>query len=212
MKIKVSLCVMILVSIVGIVFSAEVNKWHGIILSQTTVEQATEILGKSNKKSLARLSPTLHDKFLTPERKKKIWTRLMYKRKADMKKIELWADINNKIVMIHLQPKEKIEAGMLPEIYASKIVPWFTGLEVGMFPEDYEEREGNVYAKTYPSVYRLLSENDQAYLEAWVDNVSFGTALKQVTGVRDTRPGFPGKVSDIYLISKALKVKTKVLE
>jgi len=212
MKTKVFLCVMALVSMVGTGFSAEVNKWHGIILNQTTVEEATEILGKPDKKSFAGLGPTLHDKFLIPERKKKIWIGLMYKRRADMKKIELWADKGNKIVMIHLQPEKKIEASMLPEIYKSKIVPWFTGLEVGMFPKNYEEHEGNVYAKTYPAVYKLLSENDQAYMEAGVDNASLGMALKEVTGVRDTGLGYPGKVLDIYLISKALKVKTKVLE
>ena len=193
-------------------FSAEVHQWRGITLGKTPIDEVIRILGKPAKRSQSALRPTLHDKVLTPERKKKLWTRLVYTNIEDMKKVELWADKAHRAVMIHLQLTKKIEASLLPEIYSSKIIPWFTGLEVGMYPKDFEEHEGNVYAKTYPSVYRLLSENDEAYLEAWVDNSGIGSALKQTTGVRDTRVGYHGKVSDIYLISKTLKSVPKILE
>jgi hypothetical protein len=176
---------LLLLTLPFVVAAQEPDRWHGLVLDQTTAEDAIKTLGVAKDGSIRAGTRTLK-----------------YKTIVGMKEVVL-SFKNDKLVSVLLRPEQKINADALPNIYHVTFTPKFSGIGEAMSPQDYERHEGKVYAKTYPAVYELRAETDRSRIQCLVDNGSVGAILKNSTGVRD-EGGFPGHVTLIILKSRTL--------
>jgi hypothetical protein len=184
MKKTLTLLALIILS-ATVTFAQEPDRWHGLALDQSTVDDAVKSLGAAKDDSTRAGMRTLK-----------------YKKIAGMKEVILGFKYG-KLVSILLRPEQKINADALPNIYGIKFTPKFSGISEAMNPRDYERHEGKVYAKTYPTVYELRAETERSRVQCLIDNGSFGAILKNGTGIRD-EGGFPGRVTLIVLASRTL--------
>jgi hypothetical protein len=165
------------------------DRWHGLILDQSTVDDALKALGK-----------TSSDK--TIGSKNKVFRVVTFKKVAGMNEAKLMFR-DDKLVSIGLQPTKRIEARALPNVYGIEFEVKVSGIEEAVNPKDYERNKGKVYPKTYPAVYFLNAVTERSTIRCVIANNSLGSILGQTAGVRDNN-GFPGRVSLIQLNSRVL--------
>jgi hypothetical protein len=165
------------------------DRWHGLILDQSTVDDALKALGKPS-----------GDKTIGP--KNKAFRVVTFKKVAGMNEAKLMFR-DDKLVSIGLQPTKRIEAKAIPNIYGIEFDVRVSGIEEAANPKDYERSNGRVYPKTYPAVYFLKAVTEHATINCLIANNSLGAILGQTAGVRNN-DGFPGRVSLIQLNSRVL--------
>jgi hypothetical protein len=165
------------------------DRWHGLILDQSTVDDALKALGK-----------TSSDKTIGP--KDKAFRVVTFKKVAGMNEAKLMFR-DDKLVSIGLQPAKRIEARALPNIYGIEFDVQVSGIEEAVNPKDYERSQGKVYPKTYPAMYFLNAVTERSTIRCVIANNSLGSIIGQTAGVRDNN-GFPGRVSLIQLNSRVL--------
>lgn len=183
------------------------DRWHNLVLSQTSSAEAIKELGASVADKDDRL-------FLRPINK---WfeSGLNHKalRKISFKDVEGFSEVDlyfreDKLAVIQLTLAKGIEPTALPNVYGLKFEPYIDGIFEAMNPSNFERNQGKVYPKTYPSEYALVAVSEKSVVSAHVTNNGFGAALRQSNGIRDTAgAGFPGKVKLIQLISRDLDIK-----
>jgi hypothetical protein len=164
------------------------DRWRGLILDESTAENALKTLGKPSK-----------DKTVTKQFVSRIVT---FKNLEGISEAQLIFE-KDRLVVISLKPSRKIEAKAIPNIYGLEFEPRISGLEEAVNPGDYERHKGRVYPKTYPAVYELISVTPRSRGTCLIANNSFGSILKQSAGIRDEAE-FPGHAVLIQLVSRTL--------
>jgi hypothetical protein len=164
------------------------DRWRGLILDESTAEDALKILGKPAK-----------DKTVTKETASRIIT---FKNLKDISEAQLIFE-KDRLVIINLKPSAKIDAKAIPNIYGLEFEPRVSGLQEAVNPGDYERHKGRVYPKTYPAVYELICVTPRSKVTCLIGNNSFVSILKQSAGIRDEAE-FPGHAILIQLVSRTL--------
>lgn len=164
------------------------DRWRGLILDESTAEDALKTLGKPSK-----------DKTVTKQTVSRIVT---FKNLEGISEARLIFE-KDRLVVISLKPSQKIDAKAIPNIYGLEFEPRVSGFEEAINPRDYERHKGKVYPKTYPAVYELISVTPRSRVTCLIANNSFGSILKQSAGVRDESE-FPGHAILIQLVSRTL--------
>jgi hypothetical protein len=181
------------------------DQWRGLKLGVAEPAAAIQALGSPATDKLDRLLIQRVTKWFESGLRGKKLRKLSFRDVQGFSSVDLYYR-DDKLVVIQLQPKERIEPSALPNIYGVTFSPVVSGFEESMAPQDFERHAGSVYPKTYPAQYGLVAVAARSVIVADVFNSGLGSVLRQSAGVRDTAGGgFPGKVSRIQLISRDLE-------
>jgi hypothetical protein len=183
--------------------SPKPDRWHNLILDQSTPDDAIKELGTPANDKSGHLRVYNVGRAASDRLNKEETRQLTFKNVAGMKKVEL-TFIGDKLLLIQLNLEKGISANAISNIYGLTFQPKVSGLDESFSPQDYERNQGRVYPKTYPSVYQLIAVTERVRVDALVSNVSLGAALKGSMGVRDDTGSFPGKIDFIQLISRKM--------
>lgn len=193
--------------------SPKPDRWRGLVLDEATPDDAFNALGKAEKDEMDRLRVGyFSSKWISKKHKDKVFRKIRWKENKGLNplvkgiKYAQLSFLNNKLVMIEFELKEKIDAGALENIYQIQFVPRIDGIDEALNPRNFERMQGRVYPKIYPPVYSLQSVTENSFLGVLVDNASFVAALKNITGVTDSSgDGFPGKVAHFQIVTRQLE-------
>ena len=182
------------------------DRWRGLILDQSTPEDAIRILGApASDKTGGKLTAFRIQSWLTKKAKEKIFRTLEFKKPEGIDKAFL-TFLDGKLVAITLDVKKGIVPAGLSNIYGIEFQPMVGATDVAFRPRDYEQSQGRIYPKTYPTVYSMIAVSEKSFVEAMVSNVpSFGGALARSAGIPDQPGTFPGKVEFVSLYSRTLE-------
>jgi hypothetical protein len=181
------------------------DRWRGLILDQSTPEDAIRVLGTPAIDKMGSLSAFRIQSWLTKKTKERIFRTLEFKKPEGIDKAFL-SFLDGKLVAITLDMKKGIAPGALSNIYGIEFQPMVGATDIAFRPRDYETTQGRVYPKTYPTVYSMVGVSEKSFVDAMVTNVpSFGGALARSAGIPDQPGTFPGKVEFVTLISRTLE-------
>ncbi len=185
------------------------DRWRGLILNESTPNDALKLLGKADKDESSQPLRVFGgvSRWLTKRQKEKIFRVIEFKlgKEQGVQKAVLYF-LEDKLVRIMLDLKAgEVSPNGLGTIYGLKLLPMVGALDIAMSPADYERNQGNIYPKSYPTVYYLVGMSEKSFVSGMVGNSSFGSILAKSMGVLDQPNSFPGKVEYIDLISRVLE-------
>lgn len=181
------------------------DRWRGLIVDQSTPEDAIRVLGRPSSDKVTSLTVYHINAWVTRRRKEKIFRRLEFKKPEGIDKAIL-CFLDNKLVMIELDLKSGISPNGLANIYGVSFRPMVSEVSEGLNPRDFERDQGRVYPRVYPVTYYMVAVSPQSFISAMVGNVpSFGGALARTMGIPDREGSFPGKVEILQIISRTLE-------
>jgi hypothetical protein len=183
---------------------AQPDRWKGLIIDESTSEDAGRILGEyaSDKTERLRIFD-VDSKWITQKVKQPIYRRLRFKKVEGVDGVTL-SFLDNKLVLIEIDLAKESPAASLPRIYGIPFSPKISGLDEAFSPRDFERNQGRVYPKSYPTVYSLVAVSPKTFIGALVGNNSVGSILRKTAGVTDTGD-FPGKVVRVTIVSRRLE-------
>jgi hypothetical protein len=187
--------------------SALPDRWRGLILNQSTPDDAIRILGNPAEDKVDRIRVFQIDRWVTSKQKEKIFRKLLFKKPEGVDKATL-SFLENKLVMIEIDTsKEKpVSPNAIANVYGIEFYPMVSALSEALYPDNFERNQGRVYPKEYPTFYHLVSVSKNSFISAGIGNVpSLGGAFARSAGVKDQAGSFPGKVEYIQIISRKLE-------
>ncbi len=181
------------------------DRWRGLIIDESTPEDAVKILGQPKKDALSKMDAPPVGHWLSKIRKEKVFRMLEFSKPEGVDKASLFF-YEGKLVSILLDVKKGIEPVAMANIYGITFEPIFGQADLAFSPRDFERNQGKVYAKTFPTVYYLAGVSEKTFILAGVSNVpSFGGALARSAGVPDKPGSLPGKVEGVQIVSRKLE-------
>ena len=149
--------------------------FRGLILNQTTAEEAVKMLGEPASDRVDRLNVSKLSKWLDPKHKEKIFRQLAFKKVGDFSQIEL-SFLENKLMMIELEFKKSLEPLKLDTLFGVEFA--VLGAQTGPFdlPNEPGKYPVRFLPTFYPFSYNLIGISDKAFI--WVD-CSTGDARTQ---------------------------------
>lgn len=185
--------------------SPKPDRWRGLILDQSTPEDAIQILGQPASDKIGKLYVSKIQSWLSKRAKEKIFRTLEFKKPEGIDKARL-SFLDNKLVAIDLDVRKGIAPIALANIYGVEFQPLVSAADVAFRPRDYESNQGRIYPKTYPTVYSMVAVSKNSFIDAMVSNVpSFGGALTRSMGIPDEPGTFPGRVETVTIVSRTLE-------
>jgi hypothetical protein len=183
------------------------DRWHGLIIDQSTPDDAIKLLGPPKKDRDGGLRTYPLNERLTLDHNSKGFRKLYYEKLPGVEHVEIVFK-DNKLVAIEIHPEQSIPAGNVPNLYGLEFTPKIGKGDQLFNPKDYESNRGNTYPKNYPVAYNLVAQTEKTFISAFVSNSSVGSILlgsrRGKTGENDLG-GFPGKVEFIQIISRTLE-------
>lgn len=153
--------------------------FRGLILNETTVEDANRIFRQPASDKVDRLNVSIIDKWLDPKHKEKIFRQLAFKDIGDFNWIKL-SFLDNKLVMIELDFKKYFPEQKLKSLFAVDF--WPVGIANG--PSSLPDKPGKYPAPFiptfYPFSYNEVGISEKAFI--WVD---CSTSNTRVAGKAD---------------------------
>lgn len=180
------------------VFSQSSDRWKGLIIDESTPENAIAILGKPNADKTDSFRVYKIEDWFTKSIREKKWRRLEYKNVEGFDKVILAFD--TKLVFIELNPK-KLDPDILENAYGVPFTATFNKFERALTPGNVGRETGRV--QSYPVFYYLYAKAPKTILLAGVGNSSLGSILGSKAINDDI--GFPGKVAYLQIISRTLE-------
>ena len=165
--------------------------FRGLMLNQTTSEEAVRILGQPAADKTDRLDVAKLSKWLDPKHKQKIFRQLSFKNIGDFSQIHL-SFLENKLVMIDLEFKKILFPARLNDLFGLEFA--VIGAQQG--PSDLPNEPGKYPVRFipifYPFNYNMIGISDKTFI--WVD-CSTGDART------------PGKIDRSRQVSRFLEKK-----
>jgi len=179
------------------------DRWHGLVLDESTIDQAREVLGPPKKEKEEKFySLALRNEF--DKETRLLW--LEWKDVTGFDKVRLGFGSEKKLVVIHLDLKEKLPPAALAHNYRMAFEPAFDGMSVAAYPGRYEQSQGRIYTTQFPNSYYLVAVAERSLVFAWVTQGTMSMFGKQMLGMHDTQ-GFPGSVEALQLVGRSLLTK-----
>jgi hypothetical protein len=183
--------------------SPQPDRWRGLIINESTPEDAIKVLGKPSKDKMEGAHTYPLNQRLTLDDDSKDARKLSFDKLEGMSGVDLLFK-NNKLVLIELRPSQKIKASALARIYGIHFSPKISSI-FDVSPRVYDNR--GIQPVEYPPNYYLVALSDLTYISAEIKSGIAGMLLG--TNQRgkisaDDDGGYPGKVSRIQLISRTL--------
>lgn len=198
------LLVLVLLAVSTIAQSAQPDRWKGLIIGESSPEDAVRLLGAPESTKTDRLQIKGADaNWLTKAITEKKFQILTFKKVQSVDRATLSFQ-DGRLAVIELDMAEQPAASALPRIYNISFAPRISGMTEALYPKDFERNQGRVYPKSYPTVYDLVAVTETTFVSALIANNSFGTILRKTAGATDTGD-FPGKAILIRIISRSLE-------
>ncbi|PYS69951.1 MAG: hypothetical protein DMF73_13850 [Acidobacteria bacterium] len=171
--------------------NSRADGFRGLILNQTTSEEAVRILGQPVTDKTDRLDVAKLSKWLDPKHKEKIFRQLSFKNVGDFSQIHL-SFLENKLMMIELEFKKILFPARLNDLFGLE----FAVIGAQGSPSDLPNEPGKYPVRFipvfYPFNYNLIGISDKTFI--WVD-CSTGDART------------PGKIDRSRQVSRVLEKK-----
>jgi len=171
--------------------NSRADGFRGLILNQTTSEEAVRILGQPLTDKTDRLDVAKLSKWLDPKHKEKIFRQLSFKNVGDFSQIHL-SFLENKLMMIELEFKKILFPARLNDLFGLQ----FAVIGAQGSPSDLPAGPGKYPVRfipvLYPFNYNLIGISDKTFI--WVD-CSTGDART------------PGKIDRSRQVSRVLEKK-----
>ena len=178
------------------------NRWHGLVIDQSTPEDAIKALGQPVSDKTESFRPYPFEKRIST--KGKTFRHLKFKEIKGLDSAHL-VFTDNKLVFISLDFKDKIPAAAIQNNYGIEFEPKISSMEVSMHPGNYERHEGKLYPKNYPAGYFLQGETPEVWIGAAIDNSSFGALMMGSSRGSTGTGAFPGKAAMVMILSRSLE-------
>jgi hypothetical protein len=178
------------------------DRWHGLIIDQSTPEDAIKILGQPASDKVESFKPYPFEKRIST--KGKTFRHLKFKEIKGLDSASL-VFTDNKLVGIFLDLKDKIPASAIQNNYGVEFEPKISSFEVASNPGNYERVQGKLYPKNWPSGYFIQGETAQVWIGATIDNSSFGAMMMGSSRGSTGTGAFPGKATGVMILSRALE-------
>lgn len=186
---------------------AQPDRWRGLILDQSTPEDAIRILGKPKNDKIGGFKPYPIEKRFNLKGE---FRHMQYKKLTGVKNAEL-VFTQGKLISIFLELEKSIPATALQNIYGVEFEPKFSSMDTALSPGQYERNQGRLYAKSFPVVYSLIAKTEHSYVSALVTQSAMAYALLGGGSQGSNGDGaFPGKTKMIQLISRSLETNEGV--
>ena len=171
--------------------NSRADGFRGLILNQTTSEEAVRILGQPLTDKTDRLDVAKLSKWLDPKHKEKIFRQLSFKNVGDFSQIHL-SFLENKLMMIDLEFKKILFPARLNDLFGLQ----FAVIGAQGSPSDLPAGPGKYPVRfipvLYPFNYNMIGISDKTFI--WVD-CSTGDART------------PGKIDRSRQVSRVLEKK-----
>lgn len=175
--------ILILLTLVVTVGAQQPDRWHDVIIDESTPENAIKILGNpKSDKSKERwnlMRPELFIKNIGKKMRTLHWENI-----DGFNDVKLKFDNNSKLVVIHLEPKE---------LSAKAFHSSYTGVNF-------------LFGTQEPGMYELLGQSDKTHVFGAVSK-GFGGFLAAAAKI-PTEDTLIGQVKIIQIISRSLERKT----
>jgi hypothetical protein len=184
------------------------HKMVAVVSDQSTPEDAIKILGQPKKDKVDRLMVYQLGRWVSKKQKEKVFRNLEFKldEKQGVQKATA-SFLDDKLVMLTLDLKSgAVAPNGLSNIYGIQFQPMVGAMDIAFNPRQFEQNQGKIYPKTYPTVYSLVAASEKTFIGAMIGNVpSFMGALGKSMGMPDEPGSFPGKVEFVQIISRTLE-------
>ena len=186
--------------------TAKPNQWRGLVLDEASAEQAIQALGRPSSDKQDGVFARPIQRWFRPDLAKKIFRCLTFKEVEGFNQVKLYL-LDGKLAVVQLWVKSDLRPTALGNIYGLEFQPMMGGLEESMGIVD--RHQGRAYPKRFPSFYNVVAVAPGAVVNASISNSSVGAILSQSlgSGIDAAGGGFPGKVTEIQLISRRLEEK-----
>jgi len=140
--------------------------FRGLILNQTTSEEAVRILGQPVADKTDRLEVAKLSKWLDPKHKEKIFRQLSFRNVGDFSQIHL-SFLDNKLILIDLEFKKILFPARLNDLFGLE----FSVIGAQQGPSDLPNEPGKYPVRFipifYPFNYNMIGISDKTFI--WVD-------------------------------------------
>jgi hypothetical protein len=178
------------------------DRWHGLIINQSTPEEAIKALGQPVSDKNESFRPYPFDKRIST--KGKTFRQLKFKEIKGLDSARL-VFTDDKLVCIFLDLKDKIAASAIQNNYGIEFEPKISAMNSSNNPNDYERHEGKLYPKNYPAGYYLVGTTPEVWIGAAIDNSSFGAMMLGSSRGSTGSGAFPGKAAALIILSRSLE-------
>lgn len=178
------------------------DRWRGLIIDQSTAEDAIKVLGQPDSDKDESFRPYPFDKRIST--KGKSFRHLKFKEVKGLDSARL-VFTDNKLVCISLDLKEHIPASAIQNNYGIEFEPKIGAGSSSSNPRDYERHEGKLYPKNYPAGYYLVGATPEVWIGAAITNSSFGSMMLGSSRGSTGAGAFPGKAMSVIILSRSLE-------
>lgn len=192
----------LILSIASFSQTAQPDRWKGLILGETTQEQAVAILGqpKNNKPQKIRIQKI--GDWLGKDIKQEV-PHLQWENIAGVKTVDAYF-LNGKLVALDLWLKSEVRAAALDSIYGVQFKHLISNAGRGAAnPGEYQRDRGETFSNKDEVLYHVGAKAERAFLVAWCE-VGFGEGLKRAYGA-GTDGDRPGRVKQLQLFARSLE-------
>lgn len=186
------------------------NSWRGLILDESTFDDAKTKLGEPTKdKSNEYFTPLVYNKWFG-NKPQKIYRKVSFKNIEGFDKIFLYF-LENKLVVIEFDLKKDLSASALTDAYESKFYPFVGNYANGITPNDLADGTREIiYPERFPLAYQMGAANEKAIGLAFVSSgfaENFAAGMMRAPGGRTTAvsSSLGGIVRQMQLISRKLE-------
>ena len=180
------------------------DRWHGLIVGQSTASDVAAALGTPESDKPDRLFIQRVDKWFIPGLHSKSLRKQSFRSVEGFSRVDLYY-YDERLAVIQLEPSKHLSPNALQNIYGVGFAPFVDRLAEAAFPRDFERNQGKIYPKQYPFQYSLVAVTEKSILAAEVLKSGFASALSDSAGIPDSTASFPGKVTRIQIISLVLE-------
>ena len=200
-------------------FAAQPNQWHGLLLDQSSPDQAIQILGKPTQDDSGAFQAVTRKyrsqaysafKFASLPTAKNLPIRLMLFDGAEGFKKVVLIFRKEKLAMICLEPEKtnKINAADLAEEYGVLFKPIFAERDFDAMWIMWDQYKQEARPREYPVVYNLIGTSPDGLSGIFADVSNVPSFAKILARLADEKN--PGKVFRLVLLSpKALAIPKK---
>ena len=199
---KLILTIAIALLTITAINAQQTNQWRGMVLDQTTPEQALEAFGKPKvDKVITNFRPLKYDEWF--DYKKQSFRMIQFDKPEGFKDVKLFFK-DGLLRAIELNPI-KLEASLVSKSYGVPFEPIFDGFSNNTRGRLATDTRVNRPTE-FPTVYTMMHRGEASYIFVGVDNSSFLRALgTMLVGPMDDVNSVPGKAARIQIISRALE-------
>ncbi len=165
------------------------DRWRGLIIDQSTPEDAVRILGQPKDTRPQKIRIQKIGDWLSKDIKREL-PRLRWEEVAGMKSVEAYF-LDGKLVALDLALKAEVRAAALESIYGVEFKHLISNAgRRAAGPGAYQRDRGETFSNKDEVSYHVGAKAEHTFLVAWCE-VGFGEGIKKAygAGTDETRPG-----------------------